>query len=245
VEAITIVVPNYNKGRFLAEAIDSLLRQDDPNWRAIILDDGSNDDSRSLLQSYAPLKDPRFTVHFNDQRKGKAYCMNRLVERAETDIIGELDSDDALADECVKEVLQAYRASDSGFVYTNFTYCNGRLTPIGKGYCAAIPEGRTAMELDCVAHFCSFRKAAFLEAGGLDETLFSAVDKDLICRLEEVTTPYFVDRELYFYRMLRESLSTGPEATRIAKQNHEIVKAKALARRNGDPRAVRLARRCV
>lgn len=231
-EAITVIVPNYNKGPYVKEALDSLLRQDDPNWRAIIMDDGSSDESRCFLESYAPLKDPRFSVHFNAERRGKAYCMNRLVELAQTDIIGELDSDDALADECVKEVLKAYRAAERGFVYTNFTYCNAHLVPRGKGWCSSIPKGRTALEMDCVAHFCSFRKAAFLATGGLDEELGSAIDKDLICRLEEVAEPHFVDRELYLYRMLPRSLSLGPEAVQVAKQNHGIVIAKALARRN-------------
>jgi hypothetical protein len=126
-------------------------------------------------------------------------------------------------------------------VYTNFTYCNKDLVPFKKGFCARLPEGRTALELDCVSAFRTFRKTAFLRTAGFDETLVSAIDKDLVYKLEEVTKPFFVDRELYFYRMHQGSLSLGPEARVRAKMNHEIAKANALARRNGDPRAVRLS----
>ena len=238
-EAMTIVISNHNKGRYLQETLDSLVRQEDSNWYALVMDDGSSDDSRSILQPYAGGAHPRIAVFFNQEQQGKARCMNRLVALAPTDIIGELDSDDVLAPDCVAAVLNAYRESDSGFVYTNFTYCTPDLTPMGKGYCAAIPEGRTALELNCVSAFRTFRKSALARTAGFDEGLASAIDKDLVYKLEEVTLPYFVDRQLYLYRMLRDSLSRGGDRLRQAEQNHEIVKARALARRNGDPRAVR------
>src|ERR1700687_3457578 len=103
-DAITIIVSNFNKWPYIKDTVDSLLRQDVKNWRAIIMDDGSDDESPTFLQTYAPLKDPRFSVHINQRRNCKAHCMNRLIQLATTDIIGELDSDDALAEQCVKEV---------------------------------------------------------------------------------------------------------------------------------------------
>jgi glycosyltransferase involved in cell wall biosynthesis len=237
-EAITVIIPNYNKAAYITDTIESLLRQEETHWRAIIMDDGSTDASRSLLASYAPLLDPRFTVHVHDGHRGKAACMNQLVALATTDIIGELDSDDALVERCLGDVLDAYERSDSGFVYTNFTYCTPDLVPRQTGYCAPIPDGRTALEVDCVSAFRTFRKSAFVKTAGFDESLESAIDKDLIYKLEEVTKPYFVDRELYRYRMLPVSLSRGPDTSDVAR-NHQLAKARALARRGGDPRAVR------
>jgi glycosyltransferase involved in cell wall biosynthesis len=230
-EGMTIVITNYNKGPYIKDAIDCLLRQDVRDWHALIMDDGSNDESKLFLETYAPLKDPRFSVHINQQRQGKARCMNRLIHSATTDIIGELDSDDALAEESVKEVLKAYGASTSGFVYSNFTYCDDRLNKKRKGWGMDIPEGRTAMDDTYVSPFRTFRKSAFLKTTGLDETLTSAIDKDLIYKLEEVTTFHFIDRELYYYRELIPSLSRGPEGEAKALENCALAKTLALARR--------------
>jgi len=199
-EGMTIVISNYNKGPYIKDAIDSLLRQDVSNWHAIIMDDGSDDDSKQFLKTYAPLKDPRFSVHVNQQRNGKAYCMNRLIQLATTDIIGELDSDDALAEQCVKEVLKAYDTSAVGFVYTNFIFCDERLNKIRKGWAREIPEGRTAMDDIYVSAFRTFRKSVFLKTSGIDEELTNAIDKDLIYKMEEVTPLHFVDLELYYCR---------------------------------------------
>jgi glycosyltransferase involved in cell wall biosynthesis len=231
-EAMTIVISNYNKGPYIKDAIDCLFRQDVGNWHAIIMDDGSDDDSKQFLQTYAPLEDPRFSVHVNQQRRGKAYCMNRLIQLATTGIIGELDSDDVLAEQCVKEVLKAYETCTSGFVYTNFTYCDERLNKKRKGWGRKIPKGQTAMDDTYVSPFRTFRKSAFLKTPGLDEELSSAVDKDLIYKLEEVTTFYFVDLELYYYRELLPSLSRGRENEARALENCALAKARALARRD-------------
>lgn len=238
-EAMTIVISNYNKGPYIKDAIDCLLRQDVSNWHAIIMDDGSDDDSNQFLQTYTSIKDPRFSVHINQQRKYKAYCMNRMIQLATTDIIGELDSDDALDERCVKEVLKAYDKSTSGFVYTNFTYCDELLNKRRKGWGRKIPKGRTAMDDIYVSPFRTFRRSAFLKTPGLDEDLVSAIDKDLIYKLEEVTTLYFVDLELYYYRELLHSLSRGPENEPKALENCALAKTRALARRGVSDMAVR------
>jgi glycosyltransferase involved in cell wall biosynthesis len=234
-EAMTIVIANYNKGPYIKDAIDCLLGQDVRNWHAIIMDDGSNDESRQVLQTYAPLNDSRFSVHINQQRHGKAHCMNRLIQLATTDIIGELDSDDVLSNRCVKEVLDAYDTTTSGFVYTNFTYCDERLNKGQKGWGRPIPKGRTAMDDVYVTPFRTFRKSAFLKTAGLDEALTSAVDKDLIYKLEEVTTFHFVDLELYYYRELVPSLSRGSENEARALENCMLAKSRALTRRGVAP----------
>lgn len=90
-----------------------------------------------------------------------------------------------------------------------------------------------------VSPFRTFRRSAFLKTPGLDEDLVSAIDKDLIYKLEEVTTLYFVDLELYYYRELLHSLSRGPENEPKALENCALAKTRALARRGVSDMAVR------
>ncbi|MCU0774795.1 MAG: glycosyltransferase family 2 protein [Ideonella sp.] len=49
---LSVVIPNFNDGRFLAQAIDSALALDWPDVEVIVVDDGSTDDSRDLIERY-------------------------------------------------------------------------------------------------------------------------------------------------------------------------------------------------
>ena len=59
--AVSVVVPVYNAGRWLARCLDSIAAQTYPRWECILVDDGSADDSGSICDGYAA-KDPRFRV---------------------------------------------------------------------------------------------------------------------------------------------------------------------------------------
>ena len=57
----SILVPTYNQCQYLSEALDSLINQTDNDWEAIIVNDGSTDNTANVLEIYAQ-KDSRFRV---------------------------------------------------------------------------------------------------------------------------------------------------------------------------------------
>lgn len=91
----SIIIPVYNVAPYLRECLDSLCAQVLTDWEAICVDDGSQDDSGSILDEYAK-KDARFhIVHKNNE--GVSVARNLALSMAVGEYVGFADADDALA----------------------------------------------------------------------------------------------------------------------------------------------------
>jgi glycosyltransferase involved in cell wall biosynthesis len=233
----SIVMANYNKEKYVAQAIESLLRQDTEEWELIIVDDCSTDNSRKIIESY--LNDSRIKLIKQPVNRGKSAALKAAIAAVRSDYFGVLDSDDVLAATAVSTMHQGHLDNpDCGFIYSQFAYCDERLNLKRKGYCGPIPPGKTNYEVDKVSAFRTFKLCDYLKTEGYDETIFSAIDKDIVYKMEEVTKLKFVDKVLYFYRELPLSLSRGSDNRLKAKQSMQRVREAALARRRQRMRSV-------
>ncbi len=96
-DLISIIIPVYNRPTLVAEAIDSVLAQTNPNWELIVVDDGSKDNTWEVLESYA-VKDERIRIFKRDREpKGAPVCRNIGMENSTGKYLIFLDSDDLLA----------------------------------------------------------------------------------------------------------------------------------------------------
>ena len=91
---ISVVVPVYNTGEFLAECIDSILDQTLSDWELILVNDGSVDDSDAICRKYAQ-KDGRIH-YFRQENQGVSAARNLGISKATGEYVGCVDSDDAL-----------------------------------------------------------------------------------------------------------------------------------------------------
>lgn len=109
----SIIVPNYNKGKYIADCINSILKQTYKNYEIIVIDDGSTDDSIKELERFNinPLKTNRL------QAGG---ARNLGIENAKGDYVVFLDSDDYLSDEYVLEKL-ANTINGEDLIFLNYT----------------------------------------------------------------------------------------------------------------------------
>lgn len=93
---ISIIIPVYNRPALVAECLDSILAQTNPNWECIVVDDGSTDNTWEVLESYAE-KDERIKVFKRHREpKGAPTCRNIGAELANGDYFVFFDSDDIL-----------------------------------------------------------------------------------------------------------------------------------------------------
>lgn len=99
---VSIAINNYNYARFLPEAIDSALNQTYPHTEVIVVDDGSTDNSREIIASYADKIIPVFK-----KNGGQASAFNAGFAASRGDIICFLDADDVFLPEKAAEVAQA------------------------------------------------------------------------------------------------------------------------------------------
>ena len=88
---ISIMMPVYNGMSTLDLAVSSLLQQTYPNWRCIIVNDGSDDGTREFLDA---LTDPRFVVLHFEQNMGRPYARQAALDLAEGEYLAFLDADD-------------------------------------------------------------------------------------------------------------------------------------------------------
>lgn len=89
---ISVVMPVYNRARYVGEAIQSILAQTYPDLELVVVDDGSTDDSPQIIRERAD-RDPRVTALFLEHG-GVARAMNAGVQRARGELVARMDSDD-------------------------------------------------------------------------------------------------------------------------------------------------------
>jgi glycosyltransferase involved in cell wall biosynthesis len=97
---VTILINNYNYGRFLPQAIDSALSQTYPNIEVVVVDDGSTDDSRSIISSYGNRVIPVLKTN-----GGQASAFNAGLSASRGEIICLLDADDFFHPDKVERVV--------------------------------------------------------------------------------------------------------------------------------------------
>ena len=90
-ELITVFMPVYNAEKYLKESISSILEQTYSNLELLIIDDGSTDNSVSIIKSF---KDNRIKLFFNKENKGLPYTRNKGLSLANGDYFAIMDADD-------------------------------------------------------------------------------------------------------------------------------------------------------
>lgn len=101
---ISVIMPVYNASDYLSKAIDSILWQTYTNWELICVNDGSTDNSLSILKYFAK-KDKRIKVFSNKTKHGIGYSLNKGLKVAQGKFIARMDADDiSLGDRFTKQV---------------------------------------------------------------------------------------------------------------------------------------------
>lgn len=131
---ISIITPNYNCGRFIAQTIESVLAQTYTNWEMLIVDDCSTDDSYQIALEYAQ-KDPRIKVFQNEKNSGAAVSRNKAIEASQGEYLAFLDSDDLWLPEKLEKQLQFMQENNCDFSFTEYEHIdedNNSLLKVAK-----------------------------------------------------------------------------------------------------------------
>ncbi len=114
---ISVIIPVYNGAKYLPDCLESLKKQTMKDWTAICIDDGSTDDTPSILDKYAK-KDKRFVV-VHKKNAGVSAARNDGIKKANGEYIHFMDADDILDNNYYEEMLNGSKDADiicSGFV---------------------------------------------------------------------------------------------------------------------------------
>lgn len=235
----SIVVANYNNGRFLDELYASITRQRYDHWELVIADDCSTDGSRSVISRLAGA-DARVRSVFHDHNQGVAATFGTAVAHSSGDLVGLLGADDALPPDALSEMVAAFReAPECSLINSNAFHCDANLKVLGlyEGF-SRVPEGKTLIQSLTVCNFAVFPRWAYDLTEGFDPFFRKAADHDLFLKLDEVGPISYVDRPLYYYRVTGQGVSQGAGGLRAAQMS-------LIARRNAQRRRLRLGRGCL
>ena len=117
---IDIIIPNYNKAKYLKECLESVINQTYKNWKIYLIDDFSNDDSRRILNDYRSYDNIKLI--FTDKNYGPHHCRNLGIEQSNSDYVAFLDSDDFWPKEKLNLQIKDMLKNDLEFTYTDISY---------------------------------------------------------------------------------------------------------------------------
>lgn len=111
---VSVLITSYNYGRFIAQAIESVLSQSWPYVEVVVSDDGSTDNSCEIAESFAAQGKP--VILHRGSHQGMAGCLNAAFRASRGDIICFLDADDFFLPGKVQSLVDAFRTdSAAGF----------------------------------------------------------------------------------------------------------------------------------
>lgn len=210
---VSVVIPAYNAERFVREAIDSVLAQTYPRLETIVIDDGSADETASVVASCGD----RVTLH-RQPNGGVSAARNRGIELASGDLVAFLDADDVWHPEKIAaQVDLLVRSPQIGFVYTGYTVVDADLTPVGDTLFAPPNRAlRNTLLLEppviWVSSTCMFRSDLLEVIGGFDERLSTSADTDLALRAGCCSSVGGIGTSLAFYRQHGNQMHHDPAA---------------------------------
>jgi glycosyltransferase involved in cell wall biosynthesis len=212
---VSVVLPCYNAEKYIKEAVTSILNQTHQNLELIIIDDCSQDQSLSILESF---KDQRITIIKNEENLGYPQSMNKGISIAKGKYIARMDADDVSAHDRI--ALQVT-------LHENHPEC----ALVSSRRCLLSPNGTAYAKADTIKHDPPFFKETWMqlydgsraftdaaslvlkknidEVGGYQTYQRSGMDVDLWFRIMEKTNSnaLVINKFLYLRRLIPEAIT--------------------------------------
>jgi len=230
---LTVIIPVYNGMPFLQATIESILSQTYQDFRLLIVDDSSTDDSFQYLQS---LTDSRVEVR---QQKNLGLCesLNKAIASVDSEFIARLDQDDTSLPTRLQEQIDFLEQQpDYICVFSNIS----RVSETGRefGHYKINPDRPiTDYEQSCygsiVHSTICFRRQAFIEVGGYRSYVYPVDDYDLLLRFWEYGKIAVINKPLVKYR-IHSKAGTFKTFHEMQIKTRYVITMSEL-RRNGKP----------
>jgi glycosyltransferase involved in cell wall biosynthesis len=182
---VSIVTPSYNQAAFLDATIRSVLEQDYARIEYFIMDGGSTDGSREIIQRYAP----RLAGWVSEKDRGQTDAINKGFARASGQILAWLNSDDTYQPGAVRAAVEYLLAHpETGMVYGDCHFIDAAGNIIGHFPAAQTDYRRLRQGYVHIPQQASFwRGSLWQQVGPLDASFYFAMDYDLWVRLAKIT----------------------------------------------------------
>tara|TARA_Y100000310_G_scaffold213595_2_gene214541 strand:+ start:3852 stop:4484 length:633 start_codon:yes stop_codon:yes gene_type:complete len=191
-DLVSIVITNYNYGKYLPRAIRSCLSQKHLNFEVIVVDDNSEDDSHRILESFSFLSQEKIRIIKNKENKGVAFCSNLGLQKSIGRFFIRVDADDFIAPETcyfLKTYLQ--KTKEAFCVSCDYWLVDDYENKIERKYA----------KRDNISCGIMYRRDLLLKLGGYNSDMRHKEEEELRKRLGDKYKIHHLEIPFYRYRM--------------------------------------------
>jgi len=220
---VSVIMPVFNAGQFIAEAVDSVIKQTFNRWELIIVNDGSTDDTRSIAEKYVAA-DARIKLITQENKKLSA-ARNTGITAAKGEWIAFLDADDFWVPEKLEKQLAATEKHPAagvifsdGFVFYNNDVKTAQHYGTVVGYFAPADIYKLEYRGNYIPVLSVLVKKKELDTvGPQDEKLRACEDWDYWLRLAlQGVSFYGMEEKLFYYRKHASNMSNDNSLMSLA-----------------------------
>lgn len=203
---VSIIIPCYNQGKYVAEAINSALRQTFKDIEIVCVNDGSTDNSVKTIKSFEN-KYKNFIFLNNEENRGVIYSRNFAIKNCNGTYILPLDADDIIEPTYVEKAVKILDNNPN----IGIVYCKAKIFGNYDKYWNLKPFNKSDILYEnCI--FCSafFRKSDFIKIGGYNNNMkYGCEDYDLwLSFIEQGLEVFQINEILFSYRQYDETSRT-------------------------------------
>jgi glycosyltransferase involved in cell wall biosynthesis len=221
IPSIAVVIPMYNGGRYIEEALNSVFRQSVTATEIIVVDDGSTDNGAGVEIVERLAKTHQLTL-LRKPNGGQSSARNLGVLKSQSELVAFLDQDDVWYDNHLQELskpFQTWSTCPLGWVYSNLDEIDEGGSLVCRDFLNTCPGAHPKRDIhDCIGEdmfvlpsAALIRREAIEAVGGFDERLCGYEDDDLFLRIFRAGYDnIFLDRALSKWRIYSHSTSYSP-----------------------------------
>lgn len=244
---VSVFIPVYNMAPFLAQAVESVIRQTYVDWELLIVDDCSTDTSFEIAQWYAKQYPVKISALRNDQNLGMLVNWNRGISLCKGPYFVKLDADDIWHPEMLQSAIRVLEARpEVGLIFTKYLHIDkqGAIVPSSE---IVLPEFARDKAFSCIPlvkmgvdRMLSYsilrqglsvmRRKIFEEIGSYSyletQDTMASTDTEFYFRLGLHYQIYCIDQAYYCYRIHTDSISATDKSAGLASLKlYEVKKA--------------------
>ena len=195
--SVSVIITVYNGAKYIAEALQSIIDQDYKSIEIIVIDDGSTDDTKSVVLKFAPR-----VSYYHQEKSGISAGKNHGIEKAKGEFFAFLDADDVWTEKKISSQLKSFEVDtslDMVFGYVEHFYSPELHEEVRKKYYC--PE--TSMPgLSSVTML--IKRDSFLKVGLFDLQYRKGVFSGWYLRASELGLKSFIHPEIFLKRRIHE-----------------------------------------
>ncbi|MDP2923090.1 MAG: glycosyltransferase [Candidatus Omnitrophota bacterium] len=202
---ISVIIPTFNCGKYISDAIKSVLSQRYTDYEIIVVDDGSIDNTKDILHSYI---DKGIVKYIYQKNKGLPGARNTGIKEAKGEFIALLDADDEFMPGTLDKCFSAINQSGADWCITDILRLENGKEEIKRSQVPVDNYLINILKRDFIRWAVFFKKKVLFEIDLYDEAMINREDWDINIRLIEANKKFlYIPEPLYKYKIRKKSIT--------------------------------------